>query len=194
MNFKRLIKKVSKEFPELFCFGNYLVFKNCGLILSGIALEKTGSGIYLYKFLYPMYDIKQDVNLLYSERLETHRFYIDLSEVKAELLETELKIRIKDALKVIPREVSVEDFVSILSLRRGLAQHSHAQMVCGLSLLLLGREREANSIFESSKNSFHPSIAKECVDFIEVARNSVDEAKKLLLRNEISFKAKYQIK
>lgn len=193
MNVKRLIKKVSKEFPELICLGNYLVFKHFELVLSGIAIEKTGSGIYLYKFLYPTFDIQQEINLLYSERLETEQYYSDIKDLTPELIESELITRIKTALNQISKLVTLKDFVEVLSSQRGLETHSHARMVYGLSLLLLDREDESEQVFEEIIATLHPSMVKECLDFIDIVKRSPDEAREVLLLKDTAFKGKYKL-
>ncbi|GAB1120461.1 MAG: hypothetical protein WAqPseu_35220 [Shewanella algae] len=193
MNIRRLIKIVSKDFPELTCFGNYLVFKRFEFVLSGIAIEKTGSGIYFYKFMYPTFDIQQEVNLLYSERLGAEKYYLDITNLTAGIIEFELRRRIRMALNQIEKVVSLEDFIDVLNSREGLREHSHARMVCGLSLLLLNREDESELVFEEVKGTFHPSIAKDCLDFIDIAKRSPDEARKVLFTKDTAFKIKYKL-
>ena len=195
MRTQQILSNIVKEFPEYEILKPvFVVKKEFDLILSGYALDRTPSTIYINKFSYPLYDHNGSLHLGYSKRLDKN--FISLNDD----IKTQLGKRVTQEIKLDKHKTkdinSVLDFCLMLENRyKGKSVwNSGVRMHYGMSQILLGNYELANQALEKSREHIHSSKIQTLETVISKLNNSPEEAKAFILEQAEKMKAQLKLK
>lgn len=138
---KKFVREVLKRLPSYeVAKGHFFFARPFEHVLAGFAWEKPPSGLYIWKFTFPIFDEANDLHLSYSERLPTGKIYVTGMGQEGAIAE-EFVGRVAPYLEQTSQLRNLDRFVDYLSgcalgnpnIRRGYA----------LALLLSGNEAAA---------------------------------------------------
>ncbi len=152
-------------------------------VLSGYALERTSNGIYIYNFVYPLFDSSDGITLLYSFRLDACEFYISIDDLKRDDMDFLLAKKLTD-LSDKNKFSDLQDFCSHCESYNGLLKNSHAKLNYGFALILAGRPEEASVVLREVSSVLRGSDFEKCNSVLGALSSSSDYAKNMILNYE----------
>ncbi|WP_042143473.1 MULTISPECIES: hypothetical protein [unclassified Pseudoalteromonas] len=193
MNKKKLTKLILKEFPTFSNSGDYIFVNPLEHILSGFLIEKTRRGIYIWRFIYPLFDCNEHLSLLYSDRLDVSKFYINSSELSdKDISDKDISDKV---LNIIQQNIylaheckTIADFCTELQNKKGILEHKHAQMIYGFALILNNKEELAKEYLLLSVSKLSEPFKSRCMEVLKMLDNDVDSAKQVILELEDRMK------
>ncbi|MFT5450668.1 MAG: hypothetical protein ACI9N9_000145 [Enterobacterales bacterium] len=88
------------------------------------------------------------MSLLYSDRLDVSKFYINYSELSdEEVIDRVLNI-IQQNIHLAHECKTIANFCTELQRKKGILEHKHAQMFYAFAIILNGKEEEAKEAKE----------------------------------------------
>lgn len=114
------MKKLAKKFysqvvdlnPSLSCVDAFFILDGTCHILSGFFCEATPGGVYLWKFVFPLFDSYGGFRLTYSEKLPYPKGYIDYSEIDRTRLAQVVSSRIQEELDGAQDSLQLSSFIA----------------------------------------------------------------------------------
>lgn len=188
MNKRKLEKLLLKELHGFSVHDGYFYANSFRHILCGYTLEFTPNGLYLWRFLYPLYDSAKSVHLTFGDRvLDGSKYLVNgLSESDAvsKLMDF---IRVDEFFLNRSNSMSINEFASRCCSNSSMMRNSHVHLVYLMSLLLLDRVDEVLSGLNIVENSLGKKDLHFYKEWVELLSYSVPLAKELILKNETEF-------
>lgn len=138
MNKQRIVKHIQILRPELRSVEDFYFYVSpLDHVLSGFFLEITPHGAYIWKLVFPLFDIHGRLHLTYGGRLSCPEGYIDFDTVPKSTLASEFSLRINDHLPGAYDVLSLASFCEIFQIRNALFENDVLLTTCGLAKVLL---------------------------------------------------------
>ncbi|RZM70378.1 hypothetical protein C3B51_22975 [Pseudoalteromonas rubra] len=176
------MKDLAKALPEYTCTDGYVLKPNAEHILNGYALEITGRGVYVNRFVFPLFDCVEFITLLYSDRVGQ---FINFETVgKSNVCQ-----HILELITVCERnneEVhSPGDFIKFFESHPSLQTHPHACLINGFSLALKGDFDSSADMIQSVKDKLPEKYARCGESVLSLLESDPEKAVKRILENEL---------
>ncbi|MER2492429.1 hypothetical protein [Catenovulum sediminis] len=136
MTKNKLIKSVLQSKSIFSNKETYFFLAPFGDILSGFFCEMTPRGAYVWKFVYPLFDISGQLHLSYSSRLAYPEDFIDYKDVDKSKLAQEFLFRIVGHICDAYQRKSLSGFLQLCESRSGLLNNEVIQASYGCALIL----------------------------------------------------------
>lgn len=189
---KKLIKKLCRIYPEYFALDNALVRKRYEHILSGFFLERTRGSIYVYVFIFPLFDNSEVIHLLYSNRVG--HISLDSSgkgfSSGKDYLNQICEIIDKSDF-IVPGIISLKDFCNLMESMNGVLDNPHGQLVYSFCNVLLGNFGVAENYMKKSLINLHHSRTNLCERALSMIQSDPAKLIAYLESEEINFKRRY---
>ena len=194
MNKRRIVKHIQILRPELRSVEDFYFYVSpLDHVLSGFFLEITPHGAYIWKLVFPLFDIYGQLHLTYSERLSSPEGYIDFETVPKSTLASEFSLRINDHLSGAYDVLSLAGFCETFQLHKALFEHEVTLATYGLAKVLLDQVSEAErAIGKASKTIREPYDAK-CNLILDLLHKDKRSARNQILVWEADLKEKLKI-
>lgn len=177
---KRLIARLMQErVSGLYNSGAYFFRSDFEQILTGVVLEYTPKGVYVWNFRFPLFDFFGP-HLTYSDRLREHA-YIGKGEMTEQAI-VDFVVSSPEAKGAFgaAAPMSLSEFVQILESEAGLVKNSHARLTHAAALVLLGQEARAADLLDELPPVLHEKDTSNCIRLQESLRQGLEAARALL--------------
>jgi hypothetical protein len=146
---------MQERLPDVQNSGVYFFRGDFDWVLRGVVLEYVPRGVYIWDFVFPLFDLKGP-NLLYSERVADGAFVGKEQMSEAELVDHVLGL--PEAVNAFgAKEVmSISDFRQYLGQSNALL-NAHGQLIQAAATILAGHPAEAASMLDGLGSKLHPS-------------------------------------
>lgn len=188
MNIRKLEKFLLKELHGFSIHDGYFYSNNFQHILCGYKLERTPNGLYLWRFVYPLFDSARAIHLTFGDRV------LDGSECLLNgLSESEVVSRLMDFIRMDEfflnksSPMSINDFASRCHSNPSIMRNTHVYLVYLMSLLLLDRVDEVLCGLNVDENALSKKDLLFYKKWIELMGKNIPLAKELVLNNEADF-------
>jgi hypothetical protein len=187
---KTFVKEVLKRLPSFdVARGHFFFERPFEHVLAGFAWEKPPSGLYIWKFAFPIFDEADDLHLGYGERLPHGKIHTPQKVQQQAVAETFVEY-VAPYMEQVSELRSLDNFISYLgnrTLRNPLTRRGYA-----LSLILNGDDSGAleqlNLCAQTRLNEQFDVNIDKWIGALRAGR-----AKKLLLDREEQFLKKMEI-
>lgn len=176
---KRLISRLMcARVSELRNSGVYFFRGDFEHILTGVVLEYTPRGLYIWDYRFPLFDFANPM-LLYSERMP-ERAFIGKEEMSEEALVNHV-MALPQVQAAFGRDkpMGLEEFVQFL-LESDCLLNPHAQLIHAAALALLGQEARAADVLDELLPKVHPSDISHCEMLRASLQQGPETTRKLL--------------
>lgn len=188
---------LSDNIKDIGFIGPYLYLKPANHILSGFCAEETPNGIYISKYIYPLFDRSDTLNLNFSERLPYPAGYISFNEHGYEDCALEFLERITPYIGVARKHLSIEAFYTYLLDHEAILNNEWVRKSYLLLLVVLEKyseaQAEAELILRKRYTGTREQITREAEEFKELLASDPPRARALVLTWENAMKARLGI-
>jgi len=196
MKTQQITRRIVKTFPQYMMLNTRCVIdKSYDLILSGYALDRTPSGIYINKFYYPLFDYSEGCHLTYSDRLPDLENIISFADIdKSDLADLTLSIitRWKEDVDEI---FTIEEFCHMLDKRyeKRNVWNSIVRMNYGTAQVLLGNYELAKQSLIQCRKHLHKNDIPTLDELEAKFNQSPEEAKAFILQQAEKMKTQLKL-
>ena len=148
-------------------------------ILSGVLLDYTPSGVYIYDFKFPLFDFSGP-NLTFSDRIKGRPF-IEKEEMSEQSLVDYILASPEGATAFAKdSSMSVRAFAGYLVESNKCVRAPHARLIFASALILLAQESQAAEILRELPPKLHRTDVPHCNSLSERLRQGPEHARALL--------------
>lgn len=163
---KNFIKHVLNLEPAFSVYDHYFFEQPVEHIISGFLCEK-GSGVgYIWLFVYPLYDISNQLHLGYGYRLDYPNGCIDLKDMGMKDLALEFIGRIEPYRNKARNLRIVDNFIKYLEESDSCLQNPLLRVSYAQSLILVGKQEEAMNELNYLSDIPNMEVYKEYYDSV----------------------------
>lgn len=194
-NRKKFISSILGTAPQLANTDLYFYLKPAKHILCGILCEATPNGIYLWEFVYPLFDRKDFIHLTYSQRIKFPEGYIDFEQVNNDTLPSEFWARVGDKFDNLSPYMELDNFYSLLNSNKA---NDYNQIIMAYTMILLNDSQTAQEhldiAIQSQQLQKDKALLEECILIRELmASSKLDKAVEIIASWEVQKKQKLKI-
>jgi hypothetical protein len=180
MNKRVLSRLMHERVSGLRSSAGYFFRGDFEFVLNGVVFEYVPSGLYIWKFRFPLFD-SICPNLLYSNRLSEHAGFIGKGEMPEESI-VNFVMSSPEAKDTFGsgKPAEVPEFIRFLESEPDVLRNDHARLVHASALLLVGQDSRAASILDDLAPVLDGKSAAICNRLRTSLRQGPASARKLL--------------
>ena len=176
-------------FPELSRLGRFYFIREFDHVLSGFFIEKTPRGAYLWKFVYPLFDDFEDLNLIYSQRLSGEQGYVDFDSGFDGDMAKLIGDRVKDIVESARGILTIPQFLSYCESYPGCLDNPLGLLNYGYGQILTGHYSEAGSNLAKALYKLPERRAQFCMYIMDLLKSNPGAAQEAVLSLEVRKRA-----